>query len=56
MVASYGEPLGVILFRKHLVKYVQELEGAKALRQRLVALESPEELLRLLESGEAAQA
>ncbi len=52
MVAYYGEPLGVILFRKHLIKYVQELDGAKALRQKLVTVEEPEALLRLLEDWE----
>jgi len=52
MVAHYGEQLGVILFRKHALKYVQELEGAKALRQQLVTLETPEALLRLLEGWE----
>jgi len=52
MVVHYGEPLGVVLFRKHLLKYVQELEGAKALRQRLVTLESPEAVMDLLESWE----
>jgi len=52
MAAHYGPQLGVILFRKHALKYVQELEGAKALRQRLVTLESPEALMDLLESWE----
>lgn len=50
MVAYYGEPLGVILFRKHLIKYVQVLEGAKALRQQLVSLETPEAVWRTLEN------
>jgi len=50
MTAHYGEHIGLVLFRKHAVRYLHELEGAKALRHRLVTIETPAELLRLLES------
>lgn len=36
MLAFYGEPLGLILFRKHLVWYFAGYEGNRALRDALV--------------------
>jgi len=49
MVAYYDEHVGLILFRKHVVKYVQGVAGAAALRPRLVSSETPEALLDALE-------
>ena len=49
MLEYYGERVGLLLFRKHVVKYVQGLDGVGLLRHRLVACESPEALLRTLE-------
>lgn len=45
MVAFYGELLGVTLFRKHAVRYVQALDEAAALRRRLVTHETEAEML-----------
>lgn len=45
MVAFYGEELGVTLFRKHAVRYVQALDEAAALRRRLVTHETEAEML-----------
>lgn len=50
MIDYYGNRRGVILFRKHVVKYVQELQDASTLRPHLVSRETAEELLGLLES------
>jgi nifR3 family TIM-barrel protein len=44
MVDYYGEHVGVILFRKHAIRYIQELPGATALRPLLVACETAEAL------------
>ncbi|MCD6520715.1 MAG: tRNA dihydrouridine synthase DusB [Anaerolineae bacterium] len=49
MVSYYGERMGVVLFRKHVVKYIQGLPGAAALRPRLVHCETAAELLHVLE-------
>lgn len=48
MTAYYGEPLGVVLFRKHVVRYIQHLDGAAALRPRLIAATEAEQLLDIL--------
>lgn len=48
MVAYYGVRLGVILFRKYVVHYVRGLEGASALRPRLVAAPSADQVLEIL--------
>lgn len=52
MIAHYGERIGLILFRKHAVHYVQQLVGAGALRSRLVAASSPDEFMATLECWE----
>lgn len=49
MLAYYGERIGLLLFRKHVVKYVQGLDEAGLLRNRLVACESAAALLQVLE-------
>jgi len=43
-----GEKRGIQEMRKHFVKYVQGLPGARRLRERLVRVESLEELKKLL--------
>jgi len=50
MVDCYGQRHGLLRFRKHVVKYVRGLDGGPALRSKLVASETPEDLLRVLES------
>jgi nifR3 family TIM-barrel protein len=54
MVDYYDEHVGLILFRKHVVKYVQGVAGAAALRPRLVSSETPEALLGVLEGWSLA--
>ena len=49
MIDYYGEHVGMILFRKHVVKYTQMLAGGAALRPRLVSTETPGALLEILE-------
>lgn len=45
----YGEPLGIVLFRKHVVRYVQGLRDATSVRPALLAAESAGELFRVLD-------
>jgi tRNA-dihydrouridine synthase B len=45
MVAFYGEELGIVLFRKQAVRYVQALQGSAALRRRLVTYQTEAEVL-----------
>jgi tRNA-dihydrouridine synthase B len=46
----YGERLGVVLFRKHVVKYVQGLPSASQVRPTLLACETVGELFGALEA------
>jgi nifR3 family TIM-barrel protein len=50
MLAHYGEENGLILFRKHVVRYVRGLPGANELRPRLGTSPTPEDLLHILET------
>lgn len=50
MVAYHGERLGLVRFRKHVVHYIRSLASAAKLRPRLVAAETPQELLQILDS------
>lgn len=50
----YGDEQGLMLFRKFAVKYVATLEGANALRPRLMEAQTAATLLALLEEGVAA--
>jgi tRNA-dihydrouridine synthase B len=50
MAALDGEHVAVLAFRKHAVKYVQGLEGATALRPQLIAAQTVDEVLALLEA------
>ncbi|MCL5999314.1 MAG: tRNA dihydrouridine synthase DusB [Chloroflexi bacterium] len=47
MVDYYGD-YGLVLFRKHAVKYIHGLPGAAELRQQLVTCESPQRFVELL--------
>ncbi len=53
MVDYYGERLGVILFRKYAVHYVRGLEGASALRPRLVTASAVSQVLEILRGWRA---
>jgi nifR3 family TIM-barrel protein len=48
MVDYYGERLGVVIFRKHVVRYIQYLDGASGLRPSLIAAEEAEQVLDIL--------
>jgi nifR3 family TIM-barrel protein len=50
-MADYnGERLGVVLFRKHIVRYIQGLPGASQMRPPLLACETVGELFAVLEA------
>jgi tRNA-dihydrouridine synthase len=49
MIETYGPRMGVILFRKHLVKYLRGLDRATRLREEVVRAEAAQELLDMLE-------
>jgi nifR3 family TIM-barrel protein len=49
-VAFYGERLGMILFRKHAVRYIQRLPGGDAMRLPLAHCTSPDEFERIVSS------
>ena len=51
MVAFYGEQIGVTLFRKHAVRYVQALDEAAAVRRRLVTPETEAEMLNAIDEA-----
>jgi len=44
----YGEALGVVLFRKHVVRYVQGLRDATSVRPNLLAAETLADLFKTL--------
>lgn len=48
MMDHYGDK-GLILMRKHIVKYIHDLRNASVYRKKLVTAESPEEVYRLLD-------
>ncbi|MFO7695776.1 MAG: tRNA dihydrouridine synthase DusB [Anaerolineae bacterium] len=50
MSSYYGEAMGIVLFRKHVVRYVQGLRNATSIRPALLAAETVGELFRVLES------
>jgi nifR3 family TIM-barrel protein len=50
MVAHYGEARGVILFRKHALKYTRGLPHSAALRGRIVSTKTLRDTFSLLES------
>jgi tRNA-dihydrouridine synthase B len=53
MLAFYGERLGVVLFRKHLVRYVHGLPGATDVRSQLMSCRTRAQVLSCL-TGAAA--
>jgi nifR3 family TIM-barrel protein len=55
MLGYYGER-GLILFRKHAVRYIHAVAGAAALRHALVTAETPQRFLDLLEQIETQAA
>jgi tRNA-dihydrouridine synthase len=55
MLGYYGEDYGLVLFRKHVVKYITEVRGAAALRGSFLICETAEDFIVLLEEAEAQQ-
>ena len=51
MLDYYGD-YGLVLFRKHAVKYIFGLKGAAELRQQLVTCQSPQRFLELIDAFE----
>ena len=44
MLAYYGEERGILLFRKHLVRYLEAVRVDPVTRRRLLTLDQPSEL------------
>jgi nifR3 family TIM-barrel protein len=55
MLGYYGNPYGLILFRKHVVKYITEIHGAAAMRENFLTASTAEEFIGILEEAEAQQ-
>jgi nifR3 family TIM-barrel protein len=53
MLDYYGNPHGLILFRKHVVKYITEIHGAAAMRENFVTASTAEAFIAILEEAEA---
>jgi nifR3 family TIM-barrel protein len=53
MLDYYGENYGLILFRKHVVKYISEIRGAAAMRESFLTATTAEYFIALLEEAEA---
>ncbi|TGL52749.1 tRNA dihydrouridine synthase DusB [Leptospira wolffii] len=51
MRESFGDKLGVLLLRKHLVRYIQSREEFAASRMEILKAENPESLAQLLKAG-----
>jgi nifR3 family TIM-barrel protein len=51
-IEHYGFPKGLILMRKHLVKYIHDVQGASAYRQKLVLAKETEEVFQILDDIE----
>ncbi|MEW5957317.1 MAG: tRNA dihydrouridine synthase DusB [Chloroflexota bacterium] len=56
MLAFYGEERGLVLFRKHVVKYVRGLAHIARVKQQLMTCTRPEEFVELLDTYEAGAA
>ncbi|MHB1318468.1 MAG: tRNA dihydrouridine synthase, partial [Anaerolineae bacterium] len=54
MSSYYGEAMGIVLFRKHVVRYVQGLHDATSVRPALLAADTAGELFRALEAWSPA--
>ena len=50
MLEYYGQDIGVILFRKHVIKYIMGMHSATELRPYLVKCTSSAEILELITS------
>lgn len=50
MTAYYGNDIGVILFRKHIIRYVAGMPMVTELRPRLLRCNSPDEIIELINS------
>lgn len=48
MLEFYGEERGLILFRKHVVKYIRGLANSAAVKNKLVTCTQPEEFIAIL--------
>jgi nifR3 family TIM-barrel protein len=55
MIDFYGEDRGLILFRKHVVKYTKGLRGGARVRERLVTCTDVNEFIDLISEYEARQ-
>lgn len=53
MLDFYGEERGLVLFRKHIVKYVRGLAHITKVKQQLVTCTQPEEFIALMTTYEA---
>ena len=53
MLEFYGEERGLVLFRKHVVKYVRGLSHTAQLKAKLVTCTRPEEFIKLMNQYEA---
>jgi nifR3 family TIM-barrel protein len=53
MVDFYGEQRGLVLFRKHIIKYIRGLSHVGPMRVRLMTCTRPEEFIALMEEYEA---
>ncbi len=49
----YGTELGLILFRKHVSKYIHSIAGARELRTRLLTAETVEAFEQLVSEAES---
>jgi nifR3 family TIM-barrel protein len=56
MLDYYGQQYGLILFRKHVVKYISEIRGAAAMRESFLTASTAEEFISLLQEAERQQA
>jgi tRNA-dihydrouridine synthase B len=56
MLDFYGQERGLILFRKHIVKYIRGLAHSAKIRARLITCTHPEEFITLVRAYEAEAA
>jgi nifR3 family TIM-barrel protein len=56
MMDFYGEERGLVLFRKHVVKYVRGLSHIARIKQQLITSTRPEEFITLMQTYEAEAA
>lgn len=53
MLDFYGEERGLVLFRKHIVKYIRGMAHSSKVRAKLVTCTRPEEFIALMNAYEA---